>query len=156
MFSATENKLDMFEAMQSGKVVLVNTSKSLLKSDASALFGRYMIALVIRAVYERVATADRHPAFLIVDEASEYFDDNIQTLLEQARKFNVGLVLAHQHLDQLSMGQRSRRAVARAGHAYERRVHLGHAQGAAIDAIRLLCSQLHDERIAARNSFRLT
>jgi hypothetical protein len=107
MFSATENKLDMFEAMQSGKVVLVNTSKSLLKSDASALFGRYMIALVIRAVYERVATADRHPAFLIVDEASEYFDDNIQTLLEQARKFNVGLVLAHQHLDQLSMGLRS-------------------------------------------------
>ena len=107
MFSAAENKLDMFEAMQSGKVVLVNTSKSLLKSDASALFGRYMIALVIRAVYERVATADRHPAFLIVDEASEYFDDNIQTLLEQARKFNVGLVLAHQHLDQLSMGLRS-------------------------------------------------
>ena len=31
MFSATENKLDMFEAMQSGKVVLVNTSKSLLE-----------------------------------------------------------------------------------------------------------------------------
>lgn len=107
MFSARQNKLDMFDAMQSGKVVLVNTSKSLLKSDASALFGRYMIALVIRAVYERVAHADRHPAFLIVDEASEYFDDNIQTLLEQARKFNVGLVLAHQHLDQLSTGLRS-------------------------------------------------
>lgn len=107
MFSAQQNKLDMFDAMQSGKVVLVNTSKSLLKSDASALFGRYMIALAIRAVYERVAHADRHPAFLIVDEASEYFDDNIQMLLEQARKFNVGLVLAHQHLDQLSTGLRS-------------------------------------------------
>jgi len=107
MFSASRNSLDMFEAMQSGKVVLVNTSKSLLKSDASALFGRYMIALVIRAVYERVAATNRHPAFLIVDEASEYFDDNIQLLLEQARKFNVGLVLAHQHLDQLSTGLRS-------------------------------------------------
>ena len=107
MFSAPDNQLDMFDAMQSGKVVLVNTSKALLKSDASALFGRYMIALVIRAVYERVASPDRHPAFLIVDEASEYFDDNIQMLLEQARKFNVGLVLAHQHLDQLSMSLRS-------------------------------------------------
>lgn len=107
MFSATQNKLDMFEAMQSGKVILINTSKALLKSDASALFGRYMIALVIRAVYERVAHSDRHPAYLIVDEASEYFDDNIQTLLEQARKFKVGLVLAHQHLDQLSTGLRS-------------------------------------------------
>jgi hypothetical protein len=107
MFSAPQNQLDMFEAMQSGKVVLVNTSKALLKSDASALFGRYMIALVIRAVYERVASPDRHPAFLFVDEASEYFDDNIQMLLEQARKFNVGLVLAHQHLDQLSVSLRS-------------------------------------------------
>ena len=107
MFSAPQNKLDMFEAMQGGKVVLVNTSKSLLKSDASALFGRYMIALVIRAVYERVASPHRHPAFLIVDEASEYFDDNVQMLLEQARKFNVGLVLAHQHLDQLSISLRS-------------------------------------------------
>jgi hypothetical protein len=107
MFSAPQNKLDMFEAMQGDKVVLVNTSKSLLKSDASALFGRYMIALVIRAVYERVASPQRHPAFLIVDEASEYFDDNIQMLLEQARKFNVGLVLAHQHLDQLSISLRS-------------------------------------------------
>lgn len=107
MFSAPQNKLDMFEAMQGGKVVLVNTSKSLLKSDASALFGRYMIALVIRAVYERVASPHRHPAFLMVDEASEYFDDNIQMLLEQARKFNVGLVLAHQHLDQLSTSLRS-------------------------------------------------
>jgi len=107
MFSAPHNSLDMFAAMQAGKVVLVNTSKALLKSDASALFGRFMIALVIRAVYERVASPDRHPAFLIVDEASEYFDDNIQLLLEQARKFNVGLVLAHQHLDQLSGGLRS-------------------------------------------------
>lgn len=107
MFSATENRVDMFEAMQSGKVVLVNTSKALLKTDASALFGRYMIALVMRAVYERVATSRRHPTFLIVDEASEYFDENIQALLEQARKFNVGLVLAHQHLDQLSSSLRS-------------------------------------------------
>jgi hypothetical protein len=107
MFSARENRVDMFEAMQSGKIVLVNTSKALLKTDASALFGRYMIALVIRAVYERVATAKRHPTYLIVDEASEYFDDNIQALLEQARKYNVGLVLAHQHLDQLSTSLRS-------------------------------------------------
>jgi Type IV secretion-system coupling protein DNA-binding domain len=107
MFSATECKLDMFDAMQSGKVVLVNTSKALLKSDASALFGRYVIALVIRAVFERVASRVRRPTYLIVDEASEYFDDNIQMLLEQARKFNVGIVLAHQHLDQLSTGLKS-------------------------------------------------
>jgi hypothetical protein len=107
MFSSPRNRLDMFDAVQTGKVVLVNTSKALLKSDASALFGRYMIALAIKAAFERVATHDRRPAFLVIDEAAEYFDENIETLLSQARKFNLGVVIAHQHLDQLSTGLRS-------------------------------------------------
>jgi hypothetical protein len=109
MFSATDNRLDMFDAIQTGKVVLINTSKALLKSDASALFGRYMIARVISAAFERIAVTPerRNPAYLVVDEAGDYFDDNIETLLSQARKFNLGVVLAHQHLDQLTAGLRS-------------------------------------------------
>lgn len=103
MLSAQNSKIDMFEAMQSGKVVLVNTSKSLLKTEASALFGRFMIAQALRAAYERVAVPERErrPAFLVIDEASEYFDDSLETLLNQARKFNLGIVFAHQYLDQL-------------------------------------------------------
>jgi hypothetical protein len=109
MFAAKSNRLDMFEALQHGAVVLINTSKALLKTDASALFGRYMIARVISAAFERIAvTADqRNPAFLIVDEAAEYFDENLETLLSQARKFNVGVLIAHQHLDQLTPALRA-------------------------------------------------
>jgi len=107
MFSAPTNKLDMFEAIQNGRIVLINTSKAQLKNDASALFGRYMIALAMRAVFERVAVAKHDPAFLIVDEAAEYFDENLETLLSQARKYNMGVLFAHQHLDQLSPALRS-------------------------------------------------
>lgn len=107
MFSAPTNKLDMFEAIQNGRIVLINTSKALLKNDASALFGRYMIALAMRAVFERVAVTKHDPAFLIVDEAAEYFDENLETLLSQARKYNMGVLFAHQHLDQLSPALRS-------------------------------------------------
>ena len=109
MFAARINRLDMFEALQTGSVVLINTSKALLKTDASALFGRYMIARVISAAFERIAvTAEkRNPAFLIVDEAAEYFDENLETLLSQARKFNVGVLFAHQHLDQLTPALRA-------------------------------------------------
>lgn len=104
MLSAKSSRLDMFTAMQDGKVVLVNTSKSLLKSEASALFGRFMIAQTLRAAYERVAVPEheRRPAFLIIDEASEYFDDSLETMLNQVRKFNLGVVFAHQYVDQLS------------------------------------------------------
>jgi hypothetical protein len=109
MFASKTNRLDMFETLQNGSVVLINTSKALLKTDASALFGRYMIARVIAAAFERIAlpAAKRNPAFLIVDEAAEYFDENLETLLSQARKFNVGVLFAHQHLDQLTPALRA-------------------------------------------------
>jgi hypothetical protein len=109
MFASKTNRLDMFEALQSGSVILINTSKALLKTDASALFGRYMIARVITAAFERIALrADqRNPAFLVVDEAAEYFDENLETMLSQARKFNVGVLFAHQHLDQLTPALRA-------------------------------------------------
>ncbi len=109
MLAAKTNRLDMFKALQDGAVVLINTSKALLKTDASALFGRYMIACVISAAFERIAipAEQRSPAFLIVDEAAEYFDDNLETLLSQARKFNLGVLFAHQHLDQLTSDLRA-------------------------------------------------
>jgi hypothetical protein len=107
MFSPKANRLDLFEAIQGGKVVLINTSKALLKSDASALFGRYMIALAMKAAFERIAVRGHKPAYLIIDEAAEYFDENLERLLTQARKFNLGVLFAHQHLDQLTPALRS-------------------------------------------------
>lgn len=109
MFSSRENKLDMFEAMNSGSIVLVNTSKAMLKGAASALFGRTMIALTLRAAFERVAIPpdQRRPAFLIIDEAADYFDANVDALLTQVRKYKLGLVFAHQYLDQLDAGLRA-------------------------------------------------
>ena len=78
-------------------------------AEASAIFGRYMIALAMQAALERAADPEtsRRPAFLYVDEAADYFDQNIDTLLIQARKYKVGITLAHQHLDQLTSSLRA-------------------------------------------------
>ena len=104
MFAQPENRLDLFDALNNGGIVLVNTAKDFLKSEASSIFGRYVIALTLKAAFERATLPrnDRRPTFLWIDEASEYFDDNIDNLLIQARKFNLGLVMAHQYLGQLS------------------------------------------------------
>ncbi len=95
--------------MQDGKIILVNTAKDLLKRDGSQLFGRFFIALLAQATLERstVAEAERAPTLVYVDEAQEYFDDTTETILNQARKYKVGLTLAHQTLDQLSPRLRS-------------------------------------------------
>jgi hypothetical protein len=102
MFSARERKLDMFDALQSGSIVLVNTSQDALDEEGSQLFGRFMIALTLNAAFERIGVDDEnlwHPAFLIIDEASQYFDDKTQKLLQMARKYKLGVTLAHQQID---------------------------------------------------------
>jgi hypothetical protein len=109
MFTQRRNKLDLFEAMNEGKIILVSTAKDLLKRDGSQLLGRFVIAMVTQAALERSTLPEylRRPCFLYVDEAQEYFDDSIETILNQARKYHVGLTLAHQTLDQLSPRLRS-------------------------------------------------
>ena len=104
MLSAPNNRLDMSDALNAGKIVLVNTAKDFLKGERSSFLGRYFIALTLQAALERAAMPEgkRRPAFLYIDEAAEYFDDNIDNLLTQARKYKLGVVFRHQYLDQLA------------------------------------------------------
>lgn len=109
MFSAQKNKLDIFDCIQKRKVVLVNTNKALLQKDASSLFGRFIIAQTVSAAFERVAVpeAQRKPAYLIIDEAGSYFDDSLQETLTEVRSMGLGVLFAHQNLDQLNGTLRS-------------------------------------------------
>ncbi|HEX8167163.1 MAG TPA: hypothetical protein VF601_15445 [Beijerinckiaceae bacterium] len=64
------------------------------------------------AAFERISIPekDRRPTYLVIDEAAEYFaggDDALESLLSQARKFKLGVLFAHQHMEQLSAALRS-------------------------------------------------
>ncbi|MFC3615619.1 type IV secretory system conjugative DNA transfer family protein [Lutimaribacter marinistellae] len=106
MFSHPQSKFDMFEEMNAGKLILINTAKSLLKEQGTEIFGRFFIALIAQAAQERATLAghDRLPVMVYIDEAQDYFDPNIGIILSQARKYRVGMVMAHQYLGQLSQG----------------------------------------------------
>lgn len=109
MFAQPKNKLDLFEATRTGKIVLVSTAKDLLKSDGSALLGRFVIRMLAQAALERsvLPEEERTPTYVYVDEAQEYFDEGVETILQQARKYRVSFVCAHQSLDQASPRLRS-------------------------------------------------
>jgi hypothetical protein len=103
MFAHPRSKLDLFAEMNAGKVILINTAKDLLKEQGTEIFGRFFIAMIAQAAQER-ATLPAHkrtPTIVYIDEAQDYFDRNIGLILAQARKYNVGMVLAHQYLGQL-------------------------------------------------------
>ena len=107
---ATDNKVDFFDELQNrGSIIVVNTSESILKQDASTLFGRYIIARTMAAAFERTSIPQekRRPTFLIIDEAAPYFDDTFDKLLTRVRQFKLGVCVAFQHMEQASEKLRS-------------------------------------------------
>jgi len=104
LFSAPKSKVNFFDVLNEGSVVLVSTAKDLLKADGAAIFGRFILSLIEHAIMERATLqeSERTPTFLYVDEAQDYFDETIETLLVQGRKQRFGLIMAHQNLAQTS------------------------------------------------------
>ena len=109
MFAHEKNRLDLFEAMNRGGLILINTAKDLLKQDGCEILGRFFIALISQAAQERAAIPEdlRRSTFVYIDEAQDYFDESIQSLFNQARKYKVGLIIAHQNLDQFDQKLRA-------------------------------------------------
>ncbi len=105
MFSAPKSKLDFFKEMGSSKVILINVPQSLLQEDGVEIVGRFFISMILLAAHKRqlLPKEQRLPCFVYIDECHDFIkrDPKIPVILDQARKLNVGLVLAHQRLQQL-------------------------------------------------------
>ena len=105
MFSNPRNKVDLFSAMNEGKIILINTSKDLLKEDGTKLLGRFFLALIAQAAQERATLTHKKSTFVYVDEIEDYLgganERSLDTILSQCRRQNIGIILAHQFLNQL-------------------------------------------------------
>lgn len=86
-----------------GKILLVRLAKGALGEDAAALLGTLLVGAFQAATYARAALppAARTPFLLVVDEFPSFVTGSFGELLSEARKYGVGLVLAHQHLGQV-------------------------------------------------------
>lgn len=103
MFSAPKTKINFFKELSEGKVILINCAKSVLQDEVE-VFGRFMLAMILLAAERRQLTNKRKPTFVYMDEAQDILknDTRIPTILDQARAMNVGMIIAHQRLDQMS------------------------------------------------------
>lgn len=95
-----------------GTVVLVNLNKGSLGGPAASLLGALLLTQAWAGIQRRAALASDNRPFVsvVIDEYQDYLrlpGVDMADALAQARGLGVGLVLAHQHLDQLSASQRS-------------------------------------------------
>ena len=94
---------DLRQIMDDGKILFVNLSKGLLGDINSNLLGimfiiKFQIAAMSRA---DTAEADRRDFSLYIDEFQNYSTDSIATILSEARKYRLSMVMANQYISQL-------------------------------------------------------
>lgn len=92
------------EIMDQKKILLVNLSKGKIGEINSNLLGLILVSKLQIAALARanIPEGERHDFFLYIDEFQNYITDSIATILAEARKYKLNLILAHQYLGQLS------------------------------------------------------
>jgi len=91
------------QIMDEGKVLLVNLSKGKIGDVNAQLLGLIFVNKVNMAALSRAAILrrDRKRFYLYVDEFQNFVTDAFVTILSEARKYELALIMAHQYIGQL-------------------------------------------------------
>jgi DNA replication protein DnaC len=114
MFDTTECHVDFYDCIRTGKIVLVNAGMA-LDEEASRIVGRYVIAMVLNAVYIRATMPEPEwrPTFLVIDEFQQFVDDQkTPELLRYPREFNFGSMIMHHNMFATEISQGVRVAIS--------------------------------------------
>jgi hypothetical protein len=106
MLTATVTRFRMGEAMDTGKVVIINNSKARLGDQGAEFFGRFFIAQVLAAAQQRSSRSrtEKPPVYFYIDECQNVIarDEKIPTILDECRSQNIALIMAHQRTQQIT------------------------------------------------------
>ncbi len=102
MLSQSESTFSLRDIMDSGKVLLVDLSH--LGSEERNVLGCLMLSLLHLTALSResIPTAQRRLYHIHCDEAPRLVTDALEDTINETRKCNVTLTLAHQQLSQFS------------------------------------------------------
>lgn len=92
------------QIMDDGKILLVNLSKGKIGDVNAQLLGLIFVNKVNMAALSRadVPQKDRRRFYLYVDEFQNFVTDAFATILSEARKYELALIMAHQYIGQLT------------------------------------------------------
>ncbi|OGG76346.1 hypothetical protein A2950_01585, partial [Candidatus Kaiserbacteria bacterium RIFCSPLOWO2_01_FULL_55_19] len=98
-----ESSFKFREVMDTKKILLVNLSKGRLGERNANLLGLIVVGKLFMAALSRADTprAAHAPFYLYIDEFQNVTTDSIPGILSEARKYKLGLSMAHQFLSQI-------------------------------------------------------
>lgn len=104
MVAQVKSTINIREAMDNNKILIMNLSKGRIGEDNSRLLGGMLITKIQLAAMERVDTPEheRKDFFLYVDEFQNFATESFANILSEARKYRLSLIMAHQYIRQLT------------------------------------------------------
>ncbi len=99
-----KSAFDIRQVMDEGKILIMNLSKGRMGEINSSLLGMIAVSKIQMAAMSRVDMPEdqRRDFYLYVDEFQNLTnEESIQSILSEARKYRLNLIIAHQYIAQL-------------------------------------------------------
>lgn len=100
----TKSGFNFRKVMDEGRVLLCNLSKGKLGDLNAQLLGMIMVSKLQMSAMSRVDTPEeeRHDFYMYVDEFQNFVTDSFASILSEARKYRLNLIIAHQYISQIT------------------------------------------------------
>lgn len=99
-----KSTINLRRIMDDGKIFIVNLSKGRIGEDNMRLLGGMLITKIQLSAQERQNISsedDRRDFYLYVDEFQNFSNESFASILSEARKYRLNLIVAHQYIEQL-------------------------------------------------------
>ena len=99
-----KSAINVRKAMDEGKILLLDLSKGKLGDINAYLIGMVLVGKILMAALSRtdMDAKERKDFYLYIDEFQNFITDSIATILSEARKYGLDLIIAHQYIGQIS------------------------------------------------------
>lgn len=104
MVAQKENRFDLAGIMNEGKIFLAKLAQGAIGEENAYLLGTLLVSKFQQLAMSRQQTAAalRRNFYLYIDEFHNFVTPSMAAILSGARKYRLGLILAHQELQQLT------------------------------------------------------
>lgn len=98
-----KSTIDLRDVMDNNKILIMDLSKGRVGEDNSALLGAMLVTKIQLAAMSRtdIPEHERKDFYLYVDEFQNFATESFATILSEARKYRLNLVVGHQYIAQL-------------------------------------------------------
>ena len=103
IIAQSRSTIDFNQIMNERKILIVNLSKGLIGETSAYLMGMLLITKILLGAFARITIPEeeRKDFYLYIDEFQNFAFKGVASILAEARKYRLSMVLAHQYIKQL-------------------------------------------------------